>query len=453
MMEPISLPRFNALAGYTRNPLAMLAADEVRWFAAGQDSLLLVVVRDHEDDDYAAMFFARDLRERYRWISMTEFVATEEAAAELGRLKIDALLADLENERVQGDERGEPVDFFTPVVPADRLHPSFVALTTLEGYSPALEMIKPMMRWYEDADGNFVEQFQTTGFDTRMWELYLFATLVEAGYAFDRSDAVPDFVVDGLVGRVSLEATTVNPSRDARGNILPPPEFKTPEELMVFERDYMPIRFAGPLTTKLKKRYWERENVDGNPFLLAIQDFHAPLSMTVSRSALPTYLYGVAHDCFHDSERKLVIVPKKIEMHRWGSKEVASDFFAQDGAENVSAVVSNASATISKFNRMGVVAGFGSKRVRMTRRGTAANLDPNASAPQIFEHDVYAPGYAESWIEGMDVYHNPDAVLALEPVALPGAAHHRLHADGQIETLAPKWHPLGSHTFISVDEG
>jgi hypothetical protein len=39
-----------------------------------------------------------------------------------------------------------------------------------------------MMRWYEDADGNFVEQFQTTGFNARLWELYLFTTLVETGY-------------------------------------------------------------------------------------------------------------------------------------------------------------------------------------------------------------------------------------------------------------------------------
>jgi large subunit ribosomal protein L30 len=35
----------------------------------------------------------------------------------------------------------------------------------LAGYSPARELIKAMMRFYEDADGNFVEQFQTTAFD------------------------------------------------------------------------------------------------------------------------------------------------------------------------------------------------------------------------------------------------------------------------------------------------
>ena len=51
-----------------------------------------------------------------------------------------------------------------------------------------------MMRWYDDADGNLVEQFQTTGFDARMWELYLFAVLTEANVVVARPHAAPDFL-------------------------------------------------------------------------------------------------------------------------------------------------------------------------------------------------------------------------------------------------------------------
>lgn len=43
-----------------------------------------------------------------------------------------------------------------------------------------------MMNWYEDVDGNFVEQFQSSAFDARLWELYLYAMFVELGYGFDR---------------------------------------------------------------------------------------------------------------------------------------------------------------------------------------------------------------------------------------------------------------------------
>jgi hypothetical protein len=46
-----------------------------------------------------------------------------------------------------------------------------------------------------------------------------------------------------------------------------------------------------------------------------------------------------------------------------GQKVIPSGFFDLPGPENVSAVLFSNSGTISKFNRMGVVAGFGSRRV------------------------------------------------------------------------------------------
>jgi hypothetical protein len=175
------------------------------------------------------------------------------------------------------------------------------------------------------------------------------------------------------------------------------------------------------------------------------------MSMTLSRGALPTYLYGFVHYWRYEEDGKLVILPKRVGTHRWGAKEVPSGFFSLSGAENISAVVSNPSATISKFNRMGAVARFGSARVRQIRRGLAADFDPNAVAPLPFARDVNDPNYSERWIEGMDVYHNPNALHPLDPMLLPGAAHHRLLPDGQVETLAPAWQPMSSHTLISID--
>lgn len=451
-MKELSQVRFDALAAYCRSPWTVLASEEVRWYQAYDEAILIVVIRDRADDDYSAMLLARDLKERYRWVEMTEFKQTADEAVAAAKDKVEQVFMALEKERVQGDEKGKPIDFFTPVVPKERLHPHFVAMTTQEGYSPALELIRPMMRWYEDADGNFIEQFQTTGFDTRLWELYLFAAMVEAGYALDRSQAIPDFHGQSLLGELCVEATTINPSRDAQGNIVPTPPMDTMEQIMTFQREYMPIRFAGPLTAKLTKKYWERANVQGLPLVFAIQDFHAPMAMTMSRAGLPIYLYGMDQDWKHEADGKLVITPRQVTMHRWGAKEVPSGFFNLPGAENVSAVIANASATVSKFNRIGVMAGFGSKRVRMIRRGVAANMDPNASVPIPFVQDVNAPDYDETWIEGMDVYHNPNAKYPIDPMMLPGAAHHRPGPDGQVETLAPKWQPMSSHTLITVQE-
>ncbi len=76
------------------------------------------------------------------------------------------------------------------------------------------------MRWHEDLDGNFVEQFQSTAFDQRIWELCLFALLIELGYVIDANNAVPDFIVRGLRGKMAIEAVTVGPTR-LNGEIVP----------------------------------------------------------------------------------------------------------------------------------------------------------------------------------------------------------------------------------------
>lgn len=451
-MKDISKNRFEALAAYCRQPEVLFVAEEVRWLHAHEETVLIVVIRDVTDREYSAILLAKDRKERYRWVEMTLFFDTIEEVMGVTPEVVKRIHADLERQRVQGDEVGKPVDFFTPVVAQEKLNRDFATVTAHEEYSPAVELMKPMMRWHEDADGNFIEQFQTTGFDARLWELYLFAMLVEAGYVFDRSIAIPDFQARNAFGELCIEATSVNPSRNAQGEIVAAPPLETDEQLRAFREHYMPIRFAGPLTTKLGKKYWEMPNVQGRPLLFAIQDFHAPTSMVWSSTSLPIYLYGMSWEWGHDVAGKLVIAPRRVEHHRWGKKEVRSGFFNLPGAENVSAVITNASATISKFNRMGVLAGFGSSRVRLVREGTAASLDPNSAEPQRFVHDINAHGYSETWMEGLNVFHNPNAKRPFDPEMLPGAAHHHLSEDGQLESRIPAWQPFGSTTRITIVE-
>ena len=350
----------------------------------------------------------------------------------------------------QGHRRRVPVDFFKPVVRQDRLDPDFHKLVEQEGFSPARGIIEPMMRWHQDVDGNFVEQFQTTAFDARLWELYLFATLVEIGFVFDRAKPVPDFVASSLRGKVAIEAVTVNPTKDATGAEIPLPPHDTDADRLAFLRNYMPIKFGSALYSKLVREYWTKEHIRGMPFVLAIQDFSAPGSMVFTRSALQVYLYGYYHDWTRDQTGRLIVTPRRIATHRWGAKEVPSGFFFLPGAENISAVVFSSSGTISKFNRMGLLAGFGSRRVRMIRIGYAFNPDPNASSPVPFKLDVGAPGYEETWIQGLDVFHNPLAKVPLDPDLFPGAAHLRLNDDGQVLAIMPDWHPFGSRTLIGT---
>ncbi len=352
----------------------------------------------------------------------------------------------------QGDETGDPVDFFDFTRKAKELNADFVQLATLEAYSPARDIIEVMMRWYEDADGNFIEQFQTTGFDQRIWELYLFAAFTEMGYELDRSVPVPDFLCSTLDGSFAVEAMTVGPTRRS-GSVVTPPPLTTPENIENFRRHYMPIKFGSALFSKLQKAYWNRPNVKGKPFLFAVEDFSSPASLTYSRSAFEHYVFGYEHDWYFDDHGRLLITPQKIETHSWGGKVIPSGFFNQPDSQNVSAVLFSNSGTIAKFNRMGILSGFGSKRVLLIREGTCVDHDPNAAAPKAFRHVVNARDYSETWTEGLDVFHNPRALIPLHPDLVTGAAHHFLQEDGKMVSFTPEWHPLASFTkhYAPVD--
>ncbi|MGB3763018.1 MAG: hypothetical protein WA966_07315 [Ornithinimicrobium sp.] len=447
LISTISKLRFDVLASYARSPLMASVGVEVEWFEVEGTPIIGALILDR-DGQYSAAVLAPDLAERYRGVRHTNFHGTpQEAVADLANT-IAGVVPELESERVQGDEPLAPVDLFTPVRSFERLHPSFVQLTQNAGWAAARTVIEHMMRWYDDVDGNFVEQFQTTAFDPRVWELYLFATLTEAGYTLDRTNPMPDFVAVGPQATLALEATTVNP-RVIDGQSEPDPPSDTKEERIRYVRDYMPIRYAGPLTAKLKKKYWEREHVRGLPLVFAIQDFHEPRSMSWSGSSLAIYLYGLFHEAVPTEDGTVKVEPQKVIKHRWGTKDVPSNFFELPDAENVSAVIHNSSGTLSKFNRMGVSAGFGSPDVQLIHSGLAADHDPDAVTPTRFSR-VVGEGYEEAWMTGMDVFHNPHAAVPLDFDAFPGAAHHVLVPDGTVQSTIPEWHPLSSINAIIV---
>lgn len=103
-----------------------------------------------------------------------------------------ALLDD--SEFHQGDGSGG-IDLFAPVTPTVRQNLAFRLIHEDEGHSSARGIIQEMMHHYRDVDGNFVEQFQSTAFDSRLWELYVFAYLNEERLWINRDHPAPDFLV------------------------------------------------------------------------------------------------------------------------------------------------------------------------------------------------------------------------------------------------------------------
>jgi hypothetical protein len=160
-------------------------------------------------------------------------------------------------------------------------------------------------------------------------------------------------------------------------------------------------------------------------------------------------LYGRKFTSLYDGEGRLHVRSARIQEHRWGNKSVRSGFFYLPGAEWISAVLQNPTATISKFNRMARLAKLGSSAVMMWCFGTAYNPDRNAAIPLTFHLDVNHPSYSETWSEGLNVYHNPNARHPLHPDLFPDAMHHRLRGEDVTHSI-PGFHPYSSITAMAV---
>lgn len=215
-------------------------------------------------------------------------------------------------------------------------------------------MLRELFTTFKYPDGNFVEQFQTRGFDARTFEIFLFALFREAEFTINRSHKRPDFILEKDGHVVCVEAVTANPPSSS---VITPYRHvraeHTEEETTAYFRDEVPIRFGSPLFSKLGMKYWDLPHVAGRPLVLAIQSFHGDGSLTISSTPLAQYLYGLTHHWYHDASGKLIVSTEPIDEHKAGAKRIPSGFFAQPNAENISAVLFSNTGTVAKFNRMG----------------------------------------------------------------------------------------------------
>lgn len=436
--------RFEALVGFTRNPAIRHLTPEIEWYRSKDETILGVINVDIFDRDFHVAVLGRDMDGRYRLIENDASIPNLPKA----RLRLDkiarGILATGKTVFPQDDEKGKRQDLFQTIT-GKSLHPHFSLLRDSRHHSSAKGLIAEIIHHFVDVDGNFIEQFQTDGFNSRMWELYLFAFLNEVGLYIERSGPAPDFIVNDGVHTAAIEAVTVNPTQNTDIENIDI-EKLTPERIRELTKGYMPIKFGSPLFSKLKKRYWELANVKGLPLVFAIADFHEKQSMLWSSTALGNYLYGVHHDFYFDANGQMVVTAAKIDKHVYKGKEIPSGFFFQPDTEHVSAVLFSASGTISKFNRLGKIAGFGFEDVRMIRVGMKYRHDPNSALPDGFVLEV-DEDYKESWGEGVSIFHNPNARIALPDELFPGVAHHWFE-NGQVTSRLPEFHTYASTTWL-----
>jgi hypothetical protein len=290
-VRPLTYARFEALL-YRRAPSVEHIFDAQEWWSNETETVISVLGLDRIDHDYSWAALGRDETGVFRAIEVNTSLPSLEAARVNLHERLVALSATNAQEFPQGDNDRKKHEILVPCVPLERLHPHFRHLADKANYSPARGLIKEMSFAFKDRDGNYRKDFQTTGFDGRLWELYLYGFLYEQKFAVDDEKAVPDFLVVKDGHQVAIEAVTVNPTPGVT-----PPQPKGKEEEFEVSAGYMPIKWGSPLTGKLAKKYWEQSHIAGLPLVFAIHDFHGPGTMIWSLPSRLVTSCGRAPPC------------------------------------------------------------------------------------------------------------------------------------------------------------
>ena len=351
------------------------------------------------------------------------------------------------------------MDILTPVHPPERLHPAFKKLISARTFRSARQQIIECASRYNDQDGNFVEQFQTSGFDARTFELFMNELLYDEGFKHTDHLPYPDIHAEKHGVKIAIECTTSNPTNTGKAQLKAYKPVNTKDGNIDSLVDRLmgdaPIRLAGPLFSKLNKRfgetpYWELPNVKDKPFILAIETFHEDGSLAFSASIIASYLFGIQQTPEWDAQGNLVIKTHDIDEHKRDKKVIPSGFFDLPDAENISAVLWTNAGTIPKFARMGMSGKYPDKGISALRFGNRYDADPNAHAPKPFLHFVggkKAP--RETWGAETVLFHNPNAKIPVPRGIFETVTESIIEHGQHVDLIKSDFTPIYSMTMFT----
>lgn len=333
------------------------------------------------------------------------------------------------------------MDLFAPATAVEHMHHNFRLIQQAKKNLASRQIMQSVFDRLPNPDNNFVLDFQTTGFDARVWELYLAAIFQHLGLDVSRPQDRPDFLVSRGAFQFWVEATTANPTQGS--------ELKVADGYWP-EQDRIGLKLGSALYSKLQKRYWELPHVSGLPLVIALADFHDPHPVRNTSAPLGRYLYGMHVTLLSDPiEEGYAYEVRQLRDLAFETKKVPAGYFFQSGAENISAVAFSNAGTIAKFTRMGLQMGLDPETVAL-RYGFAYGADADNIVPEAF---YYLVGERqELWEEELHVYHNPNAKHPLPDDCFGKAIDIRFE-EGDYYHVLKTFHPLSSITYpIYSDE-
>lgn len=305
------------------------------------------------------------------------------------------------------------MDLFTPLVAPERFHPNFRWVLAATG-----EDRQVLVDWaagFVDRDGKFAIEFQTT-FNSSFWELYLHAALKDRGCSVDFTKDRPDFCAESPFGPFLMEAVTANNAADQ------PAEWQGTVADFVALEDRAPIvaeatiRLANALTSKHKKyvdEYAALAWVRRLPFVLAVAPFTGPHARVQNTEAIFKTLYGSSatpYEVLYEDEDGTQLVGggeffDTPVARKPNGAEIVLGLFRQHRMREVSAVVFSSVATWGKLRAL-------SKDPNPNV--VFETLRSNHHGPDPHHEFTKKPEYVEGLLDGLCVFHNPDALRPLD---------------------------------------
>lgn len=280
-----------------------------------------------------------------------------------------------------------------------------------------------------DPNGNYMRDFQGTGFNARLFELACFAYLESAGFEIDRSFPAPDFIAERNGVTIAFEAVTVNPSEGNDLDISLLPLLRSTEPsipLDVTIRTTM-LRISRALRKKLAHRYDQLSHCKGKPLVLMVAPFSEPGSVFYPDGCLIENLYGTPQN--------------------WPKTENILPFFCLDNSTPISSILYCNPFTVSRFIRFAT--DFrSSQNLIATREGQCFFRDDDLASS--FVHHLGATQTPmETWHEGVTLFCNPFASVSIPEGLLPNTCTFSINEDKLLRKIE-KFHPVHSITRVQV---
>ncbi|MET0465873.1 MAG: hypothetical protein ABW007_22110 [Chitinophagaceae bacterium] len=340
-------------------------------------------------------------------------------------------------------------NIYKHIVSAEKLNKKFKLLSDNKLFDPAKKIIENIAVLMDDKDGNFIQQFQSDGFDARLWEVYLFILFKEIGFTQSGKYDRPDFHLSKENIDLFVEASLSAEKKDDIFSREFIEDAKAKNDLAVQQQliDYFVIRMGGVLFSKLQKEYWKLDWVKGKPLVLAITPAHNYLASFLPDAKLIEYLYGIKQNVKITTAGVENLGAETITEFKLGEKVVPANFFAQPLAENISGVLFTNNSDLHKFNRMGYQSALTKEELIIVRAGAKHNPELGSEATQ-FTYQVKPKQGIENWCESVTLFHNPNALHKIDKTTFEYIRQLWLEPDGTFNGIMPNEFVFNSVTGI-----